>query len=118
WGELQRIVDFAAENRLPAVYAFREFVEAGGPILAREIPSAENGGVSRDGLSVTWKLKQGVTWHDGKPFTADDVVFTWEYTADPATGSPRQGASQDLERAEVLDRHTVRFVFKTPTSYW
>src|SRR5262245_2756418 len=64
------------------------------PILAREIPSAENGGVSRDGLAVTWKLKPGVAWHDGKPFTADDVVFTWEYTADAATGSPRLGVSQ------------------------
>ena len=88
------------------------------PILAREIPSVENGGVARDGLSVTWKLKPGVAWHDGKPFTADDIVFTWEYTADPATGSPRLGISQDLERVEQLDRHTVRFVFKNPTAYW
>ena len=38
-------------------------------------------------MSVTWKLKQGVTWHDGKPFTADDVVFNWEYAKDPATAA-------------------------------
>ncbi len=55
------------------------------PMLAAEIPSRENGGLAADGKSVTWKLKQGVTWHDGKPFTADDVVFNWEYADDPAT---------------------------------
>src|ERR671927_335810 len=40
------------------------------PVMAAEIPSRENGGLAADGRSVTWKLKQGVTWHDGKPFTA------------------------------------------------
>ena len=43
------------------------------PMLAAEIPSRENGGLAADGKSVTWKLKRGVHWHDGKPFTADDV---------------------------------------------
>src|SRR6478609_11727727 len=52
------------------------------PCLAAEAPSKQNGGLSPDGLSVTWKLKQGVRWHDGKPFTADDVVFTWQYASD------------------------------------
>lgn len=53
------------------------------PILAAEIPSLENGGVAPDGTSVTWKLKQGVTWSDGIPFTAEDVKFTYHYVADP-----------------------------------
>src|SRR5262245_34208614 len=44
------------------------------PILAAEVPTQQNGGVAKDGLSVTWKLKKNVQWHDGKPFTADDVV--------------------------------------------
>ena len=52
------------------------------PVLAAEIPSRENGGLAADGKSVTWKLKRGVTWHDGKPFTADDVVFNWEYASE------------------------------------
>ena len=43
-------------------------------VLAAEIPSLQNGGLAADGMSVTWKLKPGVKWHDGKPFTADDVV--------------------------------------------
>ena len=57
------------------------------PVLAAEIPSVQNGGVGRDGRSVTWKLKKGVTWHDGKPFTADDVVFNWEFVRDPKTAA-------------------------------
>ena len=47
------------------------------PVLAASIPGREDGTLAADGKSVTWKLKQGVTWHDGKPFTADDVVFNW-----------------------------------------
>src|SRR6266478_6665568 len=55
------------------------------PVLAAEIPDLENGGVAPDGMSVIWKLRKDVSWHDGRPFTADDVVFNWEYAADPAT---------------------------------
>ena len=45
------------------------------PILAAEIPSVENGGRAPDGTWTVWRLKQGVVWHDGTPFTADDVLF-------------------------------------------
>jgi peptide/nickel transport system substrate-binding protein len=61
-------------------------------VLAAEVPSRENGGLAADGLSVTWKLKQNVEWHDAKPFTADDLVFNWEY-AWPPTSSTTPGAS-------------------------
>jgi peptide/nickel transport system substrate-binding protein len=64
------------------------------PVLAAEIPSLQNGGVARDGKSVTWKLKKGVTWHDGKPFTADDCVFTWEFAADPAPPRSRSARTR------------------------
>jgi peptide/nickel transport system substrate-binding protein len=88
------------------------------PILAAEVPSAANGGVSKDGTSVVWNLKKNVLWHDGKPFTADDVVFTWEYNADPATASVYIGNYADLERVEKLDTHSVKLVFKKPTPFW
>jgi peptide/nickel transport system substrate-binding protein len=88
------------------------------PVLAAEVPSLDNGGLARDGLSVTWKLKRGVQWHDGKPFTADDVVFTWEYAADPATATTTIGNYKDLARVEKLDAHTVKVVFKQPTPFW
>src|SRR6185295_4491352 len=88
------------------------------PILAAEVPSAANGGIAKDGTSVVWNLKKNVLWHDGKPFTADDVVFTWEYNADPATASVFQGNYGDLERVEKLDSHSVKIVFKKPTPFW
>lgn len=87
------------------------------PILAANIPSVQNGGVAKDGKSVTWKLKKDLRWHDGKPLTADDVVFNWEYAADPATSATTIGTYQDV-RAEKLDASTVRVVFKKPTPFW
>jgi len=87
------------------------------PILAAEIPSQQNGGLSRDGRTVTWKLKKGVVWHDGKPFTADDVVFNWEYAADPATASVNIGTYKDI-KAEKIDSHTVKVTFQKPTPFW
>ena len=87
------------------------------PALAAEIPSQQNGGVSKDGKSVTWKLKKGVAWHDGKPFTADDCLFTWEYAADPATASVSIGTYKDV-KVEKVDSHTIRVVFAKPTPFW
>ncbi len=88
------------------------------PILAAEIPTLQNGGVARDGRSVTWKLKRGVTWHDGKPFTADDAIFNWEFATDPATAAVSSGSYRDVERAEKVDSHTVRLHLKKPTPFW
>ena len=88
------------------------------PILAADIPSLDNGGLAQDGRSVTWRLKQDVLWHDGKPFTADDVIFTWEFAADPATGATTTGTYADIEHIDKLDEHTVKVVFKEPTPFW
>ncbi len=88
------------------------------PILAEDIPSFENGGLARDGTSVTWHLKRGVAWHDGKPFTADDVIFTWEYAADPATAATSTSSYQNILRIDRLDDHAVKVVFKEPTPVW
>ena len=87
------------------------------PVLAAEIPSAQNGGIAKDGKSVTWHLKKGVVWHDGKPFTADDCVFTWEYVADPATASTNIGSYKDI-KVEKVDSHTIRLSFQRPTPFW
>jgi len=88
------------------------------PNLAAEIPSLQNGGVAKDGSSVTWKLRKGVVWHDGKPFTADDVVFNWEFAADPATAAVTSGSYTDIARIDKLDSHTAKIVFKKPTPSW
>ena len=67
------------------------------PFLAAEIPSKENDGLAEDGLSVVWKLKRGVKWHDGMPFTADDVVFNWEYARTPETAAVSIGSYKDVK---------------------
>jgi peptide/nickel transport system substrate-binding protein len=86
-------------------------------VLAAEIPSVQNGLLAADGTSVTWKLKPGVKWHDGKPFSADDVVFTWEYTKDPATATVTSGVYRDL-KVEKIDDLTVKITFAQPTPFW
>ena len=87
------------------------------PILAAEIPSTQNGGLAADGKSVVWKLKPGIKWHDGKPFTADDVVFTWAYANDPATAAVSIAVYRDV-KVEKVDDHTVRILFNSPTPFW
>ena len=87
------------------------------PFLAAEIPSRENGSVAADGLSVTWKLKPGVKWHDGKPFTADDCVFTAAYAADAATAATTIGTYKDIKVEKVNDL-TIKITFQKPTPFW
>ena len=85
--------------------------------LAAEIPSRANGGLAADGKSVTWKLKRNVNWHDGKPFTADDVVFTAAYAGDPATATVTVATYKDI-KVEKIDSHTVRVVFAKAAPFW
>jgi len=87
------------------------------PILAETIPGREDGTLAADGKSVTWKLKKGVNWHDGKPFTADDVVFTWAYSRDPATATLTSASYRDIT-VEKIDSHTVVVKFQQPTPFW
>jgi peptide/nickel transport system substrate-binding protein len=87
------------------------------PILAAEIPSKENDGLAEDGRSVVWKLKHGVEWHDGAPFTSDDVVFNWEYVRNPDTAAVTIGSYKDI-KVEKVDDHAVRVVFQQPTPFW
>ena len=88
------------------------------PLLAAEIPTRANGGIAADGRSVTWKLKKGVTWHDGKPFGADDVVFNFRYAMDPATAAVSSSNYERVKAVEKVDALTVRFVFESPTPAW
>jgi len=87
------------------------------PVLAEAIPGREDGTLAADGKSVTWKLKKGVTWHDGKPFTADDVVFTWQYSKNPATATVTVGSYKDVT-VEKIDDYTVVVKFPQPTPFW
>jgi len=79
------------------------------PVLAAEAPTVETGAVARDGTWVIWRLKQGVSWHDGRPFTSDDVVFTWEFAADPASAATSAGSFRDVQQIEKIEEHAGRW---------
>ena len=91
--EVDEGVHFAIFDPLFGVDAEGKFY----PGLAAEVPTVENGGISADGLQWKVKLRDGVTWHDGKPFTAEDVKFTLELMVDKDFRSWRR-AGHDLVR--------------------
>jgi peptide/nickel transport system substrate-binding protein len=102
---LEPLIDIAADGSLI-------------PVLAAEVPSLENGGVAEDGLSVTYTLREGVMWSDGTPFTADDVVFTWEYASDEAATTTSLAAFDPVANVEAVDDLTVRITFAEPNPGW
>ncbi|HEU5422668.1 MAG TPA: peptide ABC transporter substrate-binding protein [Nitrolancea sp.] len=88
------------------------------PMLAAEIPSLDNGMVAKDGLSVTWKLRQGVKWHDGQPFTANDVKFTFDLVSDPKAAATTSGVYLNVKSVDVVDDNTAKVNFKQPEPAW
>ncbi len=88
------------------------------PILAAEVPSRANGGVAADGRSVTYKLKRGIKWADGRPFTSDDVVFTYKYVSNKETGATTYGSYVNVAKVEPVDAYTVKITFTGPTPAW
>ena len=87
------------------------------PALAEEIPTLENGGLSADTRSITWKLKDGLKWSDGSEMTADDVVFTWRYCTDDGTGCTAKDVFAGIRSVEALDSQTIRINFEAATPY-
>jgi extracellular solute-binding protein (family 5) len=83
-------------------------------VLAAELPSLENGGLAEDGRSVTWKLKRGVEWHDGRPFTADDALHPG-ICARPGDCGGEQRHLQECQGRESRPVHGSRVVSDTTT---
>ena len=75
---------------------------------------AKSWGFTKDCLTLDFKLHENVRWHDGQPFTADDVVFTWETTMNPRTPSPYKSDFQDVSRVEARGPYDVRVTYKRP----
>jgi peptide/nickel transport system substrate-binding protein len=82
------------------------------PILAAELPTLENGGVSQDLTTVTWKLKPDVVWSNGEPFTSEDVKFTWQAAVHPANGAILAGRYAQIADIQTPDPHTVVIIYK------
>jgi peptide/nickel transport system substrate-binding protein len=77
------------------------------PDLATELPTLENHGVSEDGKTITYHLRQGVTWQDGVPFTADDVIFTWHAVMNKKNNVPSTVGYDLITAIDEPDSHTI-----------
>ncbi len=87
------------------------------PFLAEEIPTVANGGVSEDLTSITWKIKAGLTWSDGTPFTSKDVKFTYDYCTHPEGGCAQVTKFEGVTSVETPDDLTVKVTFEGPTPF-
>lgn len=91
------------------------------PVLAREIPTEENGLVVRndDGtVTMTWRLHEGVRWHDGEPFTGEDVCFTWRFVSSEGSQTYNRDQYLGIVDCRVPDPHTVVFTWDGVRAYY
>src|SRR5580693_2364904 len=79
------------------------------PELATQVPTQANGGVSKDGLTITYHLRKGVRWSDGAPFDADDVVFSTNVVLNPATNEVGRLGWDQIAKVDEPDKFTVVF---------
>jgi peptide/nickel transport system substrate-binding protein len=85
--------------------------------LAEEVPTVANGGISEDLTTITYKLKPDIVWADGTPFTADDVIFTWQYCTTPETGCSSAQTFNGVSSVEAIDPLTIKITFDGPQPY-
>ncbi len=87
--------------------------------LAQELPTIQNGGVSADGLNITLKLRPGVTWSDGVPVTADDVVFTYDMVMNDKNGVfSRYPFDTYVDSMTAVDPQTVQIKLSSAYADW
>ncbi|MCG8641745.1 MAG: peptide ABC transporter substrate-binding protein [Desulfobacterales bacterium] len=82
------------------------------PVLAQVVPTLENGGVSADGLTITYKLKPGLKWSDGHPVTSKDIKFTWEAIINPDNQVKSSAGYSLIESVETPDDLTAIVKYK------
>jgi len=87
------------------------------PYLAAEIPTVQNGGISEDLTTITWKIAPGLLWSDGTAVTAADVVFTWAYCTAEGGGCAQGSKFAGVTAVEAVDDLTVKVTFEGPTPY-
>ncbi len=87
------------------------------PGLATEVPTLENGLISADSLTYTFPIREGVTFHDGSPFTADDVLFSWERVMDlELPDSAAEVLSDVVDSMRVVDDFTFEVTLQEPNA--
>ncbi len=108
--EVDRGVHYALYDSLWRVDERGQFVAN----LAAELPTMKNGGISKDGLTYTIKLKPGITWHDGHKLTAHDVSFTHDLILNPKFSAFSKIGHDIVASVETPDDLTVRVKLKEP----
>ena len=86
--------------------------------LVTEMPSLENGGISEDGLTITLKLRDDITWSDGEPLTSEDFRFTWAMMLDPKNVVSSTYPYDQVTGIETPDAQTVVMQFEEPFAAW
>jgi peptide/nickel transport system substrate-binding protein len=86
------------------------------PELITQIPTQENGGISKDGLTVTYHIRKGVKWSDGQPFNADDVIFSFKAVLNPANNVTSRTGFDRIKTMDEPDKYTVVLHFSKPYS--
>ena len=101
-----------------ALEPLAEFAPDGSivPVLATAIPSVSDGSISEDLTQITWTLRDDILWSDGTPFTAADVVFTYEYCINEETGCSNESFG-GVTSVVADDDYTVTITFDAPTPY-
>ncbi|HTU71279.1 MAG TPA: peptide ABC transporter substrate-binding protein [Candidatus Baltobacteraceae bacterium] len=84
------------------------------PELATEVPTQANGGVSKDGLTITYHLRKGLRWSDGAPLNADDVVWTYHMIMNPATNVESRTGWDRIVKVDEPDKYTIVFHLSKP----
>jgi peptide/nickel transport system substrate-binding protein len=107
---VQQVSDATSSVGLTTVDENGEF----RPELAVELPTLDNGGLSADLKTVTWKLKPGLKWSDGEPITSDDIKFTWEVLSNPDSGALTTEGFFEIEAVDTPDELTAVVHYKTP----
>ncbi|HPN87310.1 MAG TPA: peptide-binding protein [Smithella sp.] len=75
---------------------------------------AESWDISSNGLVITFHLRKGIKWHDGKPFTSADVLYTYQATIDPKTPTAYAGDFLKVKKVEAPDDYTFRATYEKP----
>jgi peptide/nickel transport system substrate-binding protein len=92
--------------------------KTGNPIpeLVTEIPTMRNGGISSDGLRITYHLRKGVKWSDGAPFDADDVIFSIKAVLNPSNNVTGRAGWDHIAKMDEPDKYTVVLHLSKPYS--
>jgi peptide/nickel transport system substrate-binding protein len=84
------------------------------PELVTEVPTQQNGDISKDGTAITFHLRKGVRWSDGAPFNADDVVWSTNAVNNPANNEVGRDGWNLIKKIDEPDKYTVVYHLSKP----